>query len=100
MEYASESAGISALVKLLVDAIKLIFPSSSSAVIVTVASVFSILLSSLSVLKDNPVITVATFYSIVVQSIVVFAVAIGLTEVQKKAEAKRSDSGESDRKIG
>src|ERR1044071_3886431 len=95
-----DTAGISAFVKLAVDLVKLIKPDASSAVVITVSIILSVLLSSLSALQSAPVVSAAVVYAVITQSIIIVAVAVGLTEVQKKAEAKRDASGEPERKIG
>lgn len=100
METGVSVTSISAIVKLAVDALKLVWPTASSATIVVVATLLSLLLTSLSVLQQTPIIDPASLYAILTQSIISFAVAIGLTEVQKKAEQKRTDAGEPERKIG
>jgi len=100
MNFAIDIAGISAAVKLAVDGVKLVWPDASSAVVVSVAAALSLLLSSLGVLSNAPSIDAASIYATVTQSVVVFGVAVGLTEVQKRAESKRLASGEPKRKIG
>lgn len=95
-----DTAGIAAFVKLAVDILKLAKPDGSSTLIIATSLALSIILSALSVIRVDGVVDTSAVYAVITQSIIVVAVAVGLTEVQKSAESRRRNSGDPDRKIG